>query len=307
MVRLLSSGNLARLLPAAFVLMTLSAPAMAEWKAASEEVAAAAKDPRIAAALAAVDAADAALVKDDHAAFAALLAPNLVVNNPQNGVSVRGATGRRNTAGLISYSRYERSIEYAGTLGDLVLLMGDERVVPKGDAPPAGQEVRRRFTDLWKQDGSRWVLAARQATIVAPPGCTASAADSPAIADALHAWYAAEAVGDAAGYHARVTADFHAFDGGKPFIGDGLLDMAKAHLDKGERAAFTIGELAVQLDCRTALATFTTQGSFDSAGRHQDATFLESAELRKEDGQWRLAFFHSTLVPPAPPAATTRK
>lgn len=110
MVRLLSSGNLARLLPAAFVLMTLSAPAMAEWKAASEEVAAAAKDPRIAAALAAVDAADAALVKDDHAAFAALLAPNLVVNNPQNGVSVRGATGRRNTAGLISYSRYERSI-----------------------------------------------------------------------------------------------------------------------------------------------------------------------------------------------------
>lgn len=168
--------------------------------------------------------------------------------------------------------------------------MGDEFVVPKGDAPPAGQEVRRRFTDLWKQDGSRWVLAARQATIVAPPpGCTASAADSPAIADALHPWYAAEAAGDAAGYHARVTADFHAFDSGKPFIGDGLPDMAKAHLDKGERAAFTIDELAVQLDCRTALATFTTQGSFDSAGRHQDATFLESARGHHQEVTWHAA------------------
>jgi hypothetical protein len=69
---------------------------------------------------------------------------------------------------LISYSRYVRSIEYAGKLGNIVLLMGDERVVPKGSTPLAGKEVRRRFTDIWKMASGRWVLAARQATIVAP-------------------------------------------------------------------------------------------------------------------------------------------
>jgi len=111
---------------------------------------------------------DAALVKDDRAAFAALLAKDLVVNNPQNGISISGATGRRNTAGLISYSSYVRSIEYAGVRGEMVLLMGDERVVPKGDSPTAGKEVRRRFTDLWKKEGGRWVLTARQSTIVTP-------------------------------------------------------------------------------------------------------------------------------------------
>jgi hypothetical protein len=61
-----------------------------------------------------------------------------------------------------------RSIEYAGMLGEMVLLMGDERVVPKGDSPMAGKEVRRRFTDVWKMEGGHWVLTARQATIVAP-------------------------------------------------------------------------------------------------------------------------------------------
>jgi ketosteroid isomerase-like protein len=141
---------------------------MAEWKPANSEVAAAAKEPAIASVLQAVNEIDAALIKDDHAAFAALLAKDLVVNNPQNSISIRGATGRRSTSGLISYSSYVRSVEYAGMLGEMVLLMGDERVVPKGDSAMAGKEVRRRFTDVWKMEGGHWVLTARQATIVAP-------------------------------------------------------------------------------------------------------------------------------------------
>ena len=140
----------------------------AEWKAANEQVTAAANNPKIASVLEGVNGIDAALMKDDHAAFAALLAKDLVVNNPQNGISISGATGRRNTSGLISYSRYQRSIEYAGMLGEMVLLMGDERVIPKGNSPMAGKEVWRRFTDIWKMEDGRWVLAARQSTIVGP-------------------------------------------------------------------------------------------------------------------------------------------
>ena len=152
----------------AIIVLIFTASAMAEWKAANPEVAAAAKDPKIASVLEAVNVIDEALIKDDHAAFAALLAKDLVVNNPQNSISIRGATGQRNSSGLISYSSYVRSVEYVGMLGEMVLLMGDERVVPKGDSPMAGKEVRRRFTDVWKMEGGHWVLTARQATIVAP-------------------------------------------------------------------------------------------------------------------------------------------
>jgi hypothetical protein len=65
---------------AAIVLIS-TVSAMAEWKAANPEVAAAATDPKIASVLGAVNVIDAALIKDGHAAFAALLAKDLVVNN----------------------------------------------------------------------------------------------------------------------------------------------------------------------------------------------------------------------------------
>jgi ketosteroid isomerase-like protein len=148
--------------------MLFAAPASAAWTAASAEVAATARDMDIAGALAAVNRIDQAAVSDDHAAFAALLADDLAVNNPQNGVSVRGATNQRNAAGQISYERYDRIVEYAGRRGDMVILMGEEIVVPKEQAKPA-QEVHRRFTDLWKPVAGSWKLTARQATIIQRP------------------------------------------------------------------------------------------------------------------------------------------
>lgn len=68
--------------------------AAAEWKAANDQVAAAARNPDIAAVLEAVNQIDNALIVDDRAAFFSLLAPDLVINNPQNGISISGATAR---------------------------------------------------------------------------------------------------------------------------------------------------------------------------------------------------------------------
>jgi hypothetical protein len=49
----------------------------------------------------------------------------------------------------------------------MVLFMGEERVVPKGNMANAGNVVVRRFTDLWRRERGRWRLTARQSTIVA--------------------------------------------------------------------------------------------------------------------------------------------
>lgn len=148
------------------VLLSLATPAWAGWKAMGAETIAATKDPRIAAALAAVNRLDRAVIDDDHGAFARLMADDLAVNNPQNGLSVHGATTRLNASGRISYSRYDRIIEYAGIRGGMVLLMGEEICVPRPPNPMAGQEVHRRFTDLWKEQEGHWLLTARQATII---------------------------------------------------------------------------------------------------------------------------------------------
>ena len=151
---------------AAALLACGAAPAAAEWTAATPAVAEAAKDARIAAVLAAVDALDRAVVVDDHAAFDANMADDLIVNNPQNRMSPRTATAESYRIGRISYARYDRMIEHASVRSGAVLLMGEERVSPKPPNPLAGKAVVRRFTDLWKRENGRWRLSARQATII---------------------------------------------------------------------------------------------------------------------------------------------
>jgi hypothetical protein len=140
-------------------------PAAADWKAIDPDVVAATRDPQIAGALAAVNAIDHAAMSSDPAGFAAFLADDLAVNNPQNGVSIRGATAQRSAAGKISYSHYDRVIDYAGLRAGMVVLMGEEIVTPLGET----NEVHRRFTDLWKSVDGHWRLTARQATIIARP------------------------------------------------------------------------------------------------------------------------------------------
>lgn len=142
-------------------------PVQAKVSPANPEVAKAMALPDIAEAMKAVEALDAATISDDRAAFSAVLAPDLAVNNPQNGVSVMGATAQRGAAGKISYSAYDRSIEYAGTRDGMVVLMGEEVVVAKADATnPSPAPVHRRFTDIWKKVDGRWLLTVRQATII---------------------------------------------------------------------------------------------------------------------------------------------
>ena len=148
------------------LLLTLAPAARAEWQPANSTVAQAARDPLIAAALAEAARMDAALIEDDHAAFAQRLAADLVVNNPQNTISLPGDTARLSAEGRIRYDSYVRTIEYAGIRGDLVVLMGEERVTRKG--APAGEVEVRRFTDLWRQDDGKWRLTARQATKIPP-------------------------------------------------------------------------------------------------------------------------------------------
>jgi ketosteroid isomerase-like protein len=50
----------------------------------------------------------------------------------------------------------------------VVVTTGLETVVPNTGAQ-AGQQVRRRVTQVWKRDGGQWRLELRHATIVTTP------------------------------------------------------------------------------------------------------------------------------------------
>lgn len=115
-----------------------------------------------------------------------------------------------------------------------------------------------------------------------------------AVKNTLRAWYDAEAVGDTAQFRALVTPDFYIFEDGTRYNANELLALGKSFLDKGIKPSWTFDPPDVEVDGNAALATFTTHGRFEQGDRHRENTYLESAVFRKENGRWRIAFFHST-------------
>jgi ketosteroid isomerase-like protein len=132
----------------------------------SDEVAAAAEEPAIAAALAARARLDAAFAAQDVKGVAAVLAKDLVVNTPANRVARLETVIGFFNAGRMNYESVDVTIEALEARGDHVVFMGEEVVVPRESAPNAGKIVRRRFTDVWrKESDGEWRLTIRQATI----------------------------------------------------------------------------------------------------------------------------------------------
>ena len=114
----------------------------------------------------------AALSRDD-AALEKLWSDDFVLNAPNNQVVV-GKSAVLETfvrAGIINFSTFERQIELVRADGTFVVVMGLETVRPISSAPSAGlvagQVIRRRFTNIWRNESGTWRLFVRHANVIA--------------------------------------------------------------------------------------------------------------------------------------------
>ncbi len=105
-----------------------------------------------------------ALLRHDIAAMRKNWAADYVVNNPRN--EVMEASKGRIQSGERTYSSFSRIIEKVLLHGDTVIVMGLEVVVPSGNASDAGRTINRRFTNIWMKRNGKWLLTARQATVI---------------------------------------------------------------------------------------------------------------------------------------------
>jgi hypothetical protein len=89
-----------------------------------------------------------------------------VANTPGNAI-VSGEQMRAQFArGSIGYAAVEQKIEYAGSHGpDVVVLMGEEVVVPRAGANE-GKRIHRRFTDVFRKENGEWRHDLRHANVV---------------------------------------------------------------------------------------------------------------------------------------------
>ncbi len=115
-----------------------------------------------------VDQAEAAAVlANDLPSIEKYWAEDFTVNAPNN----RIVRGKKDVValvkgGILDYAAFDRTVEAVLVQGNTVVIMGEEKVKPKGNAPLTGQTVRRRFTNVWIKRDGQWQLTARQATII---------------------------------------------------------------------------------------------------------------------------------------------
>lgn len=92
-------------------------------------------------------------------------AAEYTVNNPFNVVQ-DAATGPIQ-AGVLTYSKFERNIEKVLLHDSVVIVMGNELVVPKtapkGTSHDTSQPIKRRFTNVWMWKDGKWLMIARHA------------------------------------------------------------------------------------------------------------------------------------------------
>ena len=89
--------------------------------------------------------------------------PFFAVNSPLNFVNDKRRTLALLEAGRIRHTSLTSEIEHMACHGDVVVVMGRDRVTD----PPDGTITHRRFTNLWRLDGGRWRCFARHANVVA--------------------------------------------------------------------------------------------------------------------------------------------
>lgn len=108
-----------------------------------------------------------AALNQDYAALERLWSEHFLVNAPSNQILPnRRAVLDWFRKGMTTRSSFERSIEQVRVDGDIAIVMGAETLTPIGNAPQAGQTVRRRFTNIWKKEGDTWRLWVRHANVI---------------------------------------------------------------------------------------------------------------------------------------------
>ncbi len=107
-----------------------------------------------------------ALLRNDLSAVQKNWAEDYTVNNPFGQV-VKASQGPIR-GGTLTYSSFVREIEKVLIRGKTVIVMGRETVVPSGTSPDTGKTINRRFTNVWMKRNGKWLLTARQASVICP-------------------------------------------------------------------------------------------------------------------------------------------
>ncbi len=124
--------------------------------------------------------------------------------------------------------------------------------------------------------------------------------DTTQIIHTIKALFTALSNDDLAEFDSLVTPDFYMYDGGERFTPDSIIALIKAERAAGKHYEWNVTQTDVHVSGDTAWIAYVNDGSVTDASGTIHRKWLESAFLKRDAGIWKIAFFHSTRVPPPP-------
>lgn len=126
-----------------------------------------ADDPNVQAVLALRRAGIEAMISGRLSAETERYSSTFVANTPNNSVVPGAELLKLFAAGTVNYQHVEQHVDYAGSHGpDMVVIMGEEIVVPGAGAANAGKRIHRRFTDVFRRENGEWRHDLRHANVI---------------------------------------------------------------------------------------------------------------------------------------------
>jgi hypothetical protein len=96
-----------------------------------------------------------------------LLSTTFVANTPDSSVVPGSVLLELFNQGTLRYDLVEQTVDYARSHGpDMVVLMGEEMVVPGDGLANAGKRIFRRFTDVFRREDGEWRHDLRHAHVL---------------------------------------------------------------------------------------------------------------------------------------------
>jgi ketosteroid isomerase-like protein len=123
-------------------------------------------------------------------------------------------------------------------------------------------------------------------------------ADQAQIVDLIRTVFVALGSDDPAMFRSVVTPDFYLFEGGVRFDEAGMTALIKSAHDAGKIIEWSVTEADVRVSGEMAWIAYVNKGSITDVEGTRPQSWLESGCLEKRDGAWKIAFLHSTRVPP---------
>ncbi|MGC1633211.1 MAG: nuclear transport factor 2 family protein [Gelidibacter sp.] len=105
-----------------------------------------------------------AIFEGNAVALDSLMDDDVTVNHPTNRiVKEKQELLDLIKKGVIRYTSFERNPETFLFFKDMVVVMGNEVVVPAKGAPNQGETLQRRYTNIWMNKNGKWKLTVRHA------------------------------------------------------------------------------------------------------------------------------------------------